>query len=478
MFSKLFKLILLLLVLTQTKVCYYIMRPTKTWANNKFGIHILEVDEVEQASKLVNSSGGDWGYVTFVLREDDLNFQKWQKFFDDCRKLHLIPIVRIATQMSDNYWTKPNLNDLEKWPKFLGSLNWPVKEQIVVIFNEPNHSKEWGGEINPQEYAQVLEKLIDLFKKENSNFFILNAGLDQAADGKNNTMTEEAFLKEMFNTNLDIFNKLDGWASHSYPNHGFVGLPQDSGRASISGYLWEQEVLKNLGLIKNLPIYITETGWPHKEGLVDNPSFYESKKTAQFINEAFAYWLKIDRIKSITPFVLDYNSEPFDHFSWIKKEGGTYEQFDKVAAIFKNKAIAEQVESFEVLNIKLADILPTNYKYKGKVKIKNTGQWIMGEREDFVLEVKENCIEESRCSQITQHPVLDKARLVYPGEEVELDFEIKTGTKSAECNLSFASKNHTIYIYKPFDLKNKKVGLGKQIINRIKLWWYDFREKK
>ena len=29
--------------------------------NNKFGIHILEESDIEDASKLVNSQGGSWG---------------------------------------------------------------------------------------------------------------------------------------------------------------------------------------------------------------------------------------------------------------------------------------------------------------------------------------------------------------------------------------------------------------------------------
>jgi hypothetical protein len=37
---------------------------------NKFGIHILSANEIEKAKELVNSNGGDWGYVTVVIRDD------------------------------------------------------------------------------------------------------------------------------------------------------------------------------------------------------------------------------------------------------------------------------------------------------------------------------------------------------------------------------------------------------------------------
>ncbi|HUV46579.1 MAG TPA: hypothetical protein VMW29_00440, partial [Candidatus Bathyarchaeia archaeon] len=125
--------------------CYIVGRVFAS--NNKVGIHILETAEVEQAGRLVNSSGGDWGYATIVLRDDDMDKEKWQKFMDDCRRLHLIPIVRLGTHTTPAGWAKPE--SLSKWPDFLDSLNWPVKEQWVVLFNEPNHTSEWAGEINP-----------------------------------------------------------------------------------------------------------------------------------------------------------------------------------------------------------------------------------------------------------------------------------------------------------------------------------------
>ena len=163
-FKKILLTVFILLLLhcwiaTQTKVCY-----SFDGDNNKVGIHILETVEVEKASELVNSSGGDWGYVTIVLRDDDFDKKKWQKFMDNCRKLHLIPIVRIATHMENSFWAKPIENDLNKWSAFLDSLNWPVKKQIVILFNEPNHSKEWGGEIDPSEYGKMVDVMVNLFR--------------------------------------------------------------------------------------------------------------------------------------------------------------------------------------------------------------------------------------------------------------------------------------------------------------------------
>lgn len=447
----------------------------KALSNNKFGIHILETNEVKKAAELVNSSGGDWGYVTIVMREDDLNYHKWQKFMDNCRRLHLIPIIRIATKMDQaGFWLKPKLDDLEKWPLFLNSLNWPVKKQIVVIFNEPNQSKEWGGEINPAEYALVLEKSIKLLKQANPNFFVLNAGLDQAADARNGTIKEEVFLRKMFETNNNIFNYLDGWASHSYPNHGFRGLPSDVGRATIKGYQWELKILKNLSLTKNLPVYITETGWPHREGKIPELTFYQSNKTAQLFKKAFEYWMTDNRLKSVTPFILNYNELPFDHFSWLKKDGTHYPQFNQILSFSKKKGAPEQIKKYQLVDLQLADLLPTNYTYHGKIKIKNTGQWIMGERNNLNL-IFEKDMREFRGSLRKQPRRFLEG--IFPGQEKEFDFSFKTGSQSGERNFKLGGKNYTIYIYKPFEWNNKKVSLWRQLLNRLKLWWLDFRER-
>src|SRR3990167_165762 len=65
--------------------------------NNRWGIHILETAEVGKAAEFVNSGGGDWGYVTIPIRANERDLEKWTRFMEECKKLHLIPILRIAT---------------------------------------------------------------------------------------------------------------------------------------------------------------------------------------------------------------------------------------------------------------------------------------------------------------------------------------------------------------------------------------------
>src|SRR3972149_3413188 len=92
--------------------------------NNKFGIHIISAspDESSPAGQLVNSAGGDWGYVTVLMETRDKDYAKWQLFFDDLSRRHLIPLIRLATQPDGNYWKIPNEREEIAWADFLDQL--------------------------------------------------------------------------------------------------------------------------------------------------------------------------------------------------------------------------------------------------------------------------------------------------------------------------------------------------------------------
>src|SRR5450830_1826720 len=75
-------------------------------SNNKFGIHLAQpsIDEFSKVKELVNLNGGDWGYVTLVIQENDRDKGKWQDIFNHLRQDHLIPIIRLATTPEGENW--------------------------------------------------------------------------------------------------------------------------------------------------------------------------------------------------------------------------------------------------------------------------------------------------------------------------------------------------------------------------------------
>ena len=370
---------------------------------NKFGIHILSEYDLPRAAELVNSQGGDWGFVTIVIRLDELDLSRWQKFFDDCRRLHLFPLVRIATQINGEIWTKPGLADAQTWATFLGKLNWPVKDQYVIIFNEPNHAKEWGGEINPREYSQILFEYSSKLKVKSSlptgrqaKFKVLNAGFDLAAPNSKTTMEASKYWQEMEKAVPGVFKTLDGWASHSY------SLNRD--------YRWERSFLQTkFAIRKDLPIFITETGWPMFENI----------------------WLKDNQVAAFTPFVLNYPQAPFTDFSWLDKDGNPKAQYEAVKKMPKISWWPEQEFGFKPEKIYLPPFIPTNTQYQGNLVITNTGQSIWGEKEALNFP-----IEKISPELLVTSLEMPQRKKINPGESLELFFVLKSSSVSGE--FSFA----------------------------------------
>ena len=313
--------------------------------NNKFGVHILFTTELSDAARLVNSSGGDWGYITIPIQAGDKNLDKWQKFMDEAKERHIIPIIRLA---SENYyfdtrvWRKPQYDDLLDFANFLNSLNWPVKNRYIVVSNEVNRGDEWQGAPNPEEYANILNYAVDTFKSLNEDFFIISAGLDNAAeDVPGKSQNQYNFMVEMNSKVPGIFGKIDGLGSHSYPNPAFSIAPWVVTNKSISSFKFEQELSYKLSG-KELPVFITETGWS-KDKLPEN-------KIASYFSYAFASVWNDDNIIAVTPFLLHAGTAPFSQFSLLNG-GGDYSEISRMLQKIpkiKGKPIENPNSSFEL----------------------------------------------------------------------------------------------------------------------------------
>ncbi|MFC1625677.1 hypothetical protein ACFL1Q_01410 [Patescibacteria group bacterium] len=341
--------------------------------NNYFGIHIADTNDLEDAQRLVNSSGGDWGYVTFVITEAERDHGRWQKVFNQMRKLHLIPIVRIASKAKGDVWEKPQEAEINNWIAFLNSLNWVIKNRYVIISNEPNHAKEWGGKVDPEAYSSYLKEFSMKLKETSDDFFVLPAGLDASANNGKDTMDEALFLRKMLEANPDIFSYVDGWVSHSYPNPDFSGNVTDRGKGTVTTYDWELSCLRSLGIDKPLPVFITETGWRHTVGQEGDIS---SKLTY-----AFDYIWNDNRVVAVTPFILNYTHPPFDVFSWKRDEFSFYNFYFDMQKIEKIKGEPVQEVRGDILTILIQPVQLAGIEFSGAVLAKNIGQSIWNKDE-------------------------------------------------------------------------------------------------
>lgn len=422
----LYKLILLL-------VLFFL--PISTFAttpNNKFGISLAQpnTDQFTQVKELVNSNGGDWGYVTLIIEEKDRNKDKWQGIFNNLRTLHLIPIIRLATSAEGENWRRPEEKDAEGWVNFLDSLNWVTKNRYIVLFNEPNHGSEWGGEVDEKSYALVSLEFAKKLKEKNKDFFVMLSGFDASAPSWVPGLEDEAiFMRKILENSNNIFDYIDGWSSHSYPNPGFSGSPYAVGRGTIRNYEWELGLLQDLGVGKELPVFITETGW--KRGS-------ESAVASDFQIAFDQVWGPDNRVQAVTPFVLDYQGEPFLEFSWKKYNSQEYyQQYFTTQTMSKIKGEPEQIDQGWI-NFKLPTDLVVQSTYRFKTKLENLGQAIWDKNDGYELKIKGEKLEGIEY-------LIESLKNIDPFEEKDAYFTLKTnevlGTKKIKFVLQKNNKN-------------------------------------
>lgn len=421
-----FKLGIILLVISlfnKPILAYDSSRP-----NNKFGIHLAQphLNEIKKVAELVNGNGGDWGYVTLVMQENDRGHQKWQEIFDLLREFHLIPIIRLGTMPVGENWKRPSKDDAQSWADFLDSLNWVVKNRYIILFNEPNHGSEWGGEVDVVQYSEVAKEFAKKLKDKNPDFFVMLAGLDASAPSYATTyLDEEKFLRDTINNiSVEQFNNLfSGFASHSYPNPGFSGSPNDYGRKSIHAYQWELEILKSMGVKNDFPVFITETGW--------STARLSHETVAQYMQSAFLDWGNDSRIIAVTPFVYDYQSQPFLEFSWKKFQSEDfYPQYYTVQSMKKIKGEPEQIDK-GTMKIEYGPYqLVANSNYRFYIKLKNTGQNIWSKEDGYKLSIT------SDAKELPFEYLLSDLAKIKPFQEAETDLIIKTKTVSGKYKIT------------------------------------------
>lgn len=323
--------------------------------NNKVGIHILFPEEIFQVAQLVNANGGEWGYVLIPIQSGDKDLIKWQAFMDSAKQNHVIPIIRLATEgdyFNTKVWRKPNFSDIVDFANFLGSLNWPTKNRYIVVYNEVNRGDEWGGNANPAEYAEILSYATTFFKYISPDFFIISAGLDNAAPSQGSTyMNEYDFLKQMQANLPDVFKQIDGIGSHSYPNPGFSQPPTSKSQMSVASFSFEKSLIDSLS-DKNLPIFITETGWS-KDTIGDGLA-------AKYYSQAFSSVWNDPAIVAVTPFLLKAGGGPFTQFSFLNADGSTSQIYKSISALPKTKG--EPILTTNILGAKTMQYYqPSNF---------------------------------------------------------------------------------------------------------------------
>ena len=278
-------------------------------ARNKWGVHLLLDDGVSQwpgerweqhfahARRLV----GRGGYVVELIRANDLDERKWQRFLDLAARYELQPILRLATwqDAAAGHWIAPPPDPegttyrriAARFADFVRALR-PWAPLLIAVGNEPNRGDEWGGEPNPAAYARyLLDVSAALHEAAPGRVRVLNGALDPYAPNTGShalngfrAYDAAGFLDGMHSAHPQVWQAIDGWATHAYPLGPFSEHPAArsfhiddlSGDAEpdappwpglynrgLNSYQWELYRLRAFGVRRPLDIFITETGWRH-----------------------------------------------------------------------------------------------------------------------------------------------------------------------------------------------------------------------
>lgn len=272
------------------------------------GFHLLDPYELELA--LPYREDARSLYVTVPLSIQDRRREVWEKFFASSAENRVVPIVRWVTTFENGNWSVPSRKDIVDAVKFMSSLHWPG-QRIVVLFNEPNHAAEWGGKVDPEGYAEIALFAANWLKTEKKDYLVLPAGLDNDAPNNGVMMDSFAFMDRMYRAHPDLFQAVDAWTSHSYPNPAFSASVYGKGKNSIRGF--EAELAKLQKMTGRLyDVYITETGWKQNQTTARRLSTYYKEAVTRIWND--------ERVKAVTVFVLKGTSGPFEEFSLLDED--------------------------------------------------------------------------------------------------------------------------------------------------------------
>ncbi len=131
----------------------------------------------------------------------------------------------------------------------------------------------------------------------------------------------------MYLRHPDIFSKIDGWTSHSYPNPDFSARADRSGANKIDSFKSDLRYIR-LFTTKKLPIFITETGWSNKN--------LSEHQIALYYQYVFSHQWQDPNIVAITPFLLSAQDGPFSQFSFLNADGSAKEP---AAVLTQNAAL-------------------------------------------------------------------------------------------------------------------------------------------
>ena len=346
--------------------------------DNHYGVHTFVQDlclesyvdfQLDKALNLV----GVGGHVTQLLYPVTASTMGpdpcWVHFVEAAYDRTLVPVVRLQGEWGGDFWIKPEADAPGNYTSIAQAYKRVVRDLprrdghtlYVQVWNEPDVSLEWGGEVNAWEYAHFF---VDVAQAIHSigdpRIKVLNGAL---------TPGNAAFVRQLTNVPGFVW-AFDLWASHCYPfNHPpSYNIHNRTARYpqySIDSYLLELSALANYGGRRGVKVLLTETGYQ----LYDRTFRFEGYPTitednrATYIKQAFRdYWALWPEVVGVTPFEL---VDPYGSWrSWDWLFPGTdvpHKQYKVVRAVPKPEPVEVEPSELTIIFAAQASDVPGTY---------------------------------------------------------------------------------------------------------------------
>ena len=333
---------------------------------NRFGIGLVGPGDVSQLD-LTADLVGPGGHIKMIFPGVVPGMSgppaEWVSVVREAYARDLIPVVRFGPPWGDRRVRNQSDSgsDGRSYTALAASYvaivrglplrdGWPF---YVEVHNEPNLCYEWQCDRGrfpsdridsariAEEYASMLRDVADaLHAIGDPRVRVINGGLapggvrwcecngtSEGAFEAGNTSRD--FLAQMAAAVPGVFDRIDAFASHSYPAEGegwgfFV--PYD--RAGPGLRYFETE-LATIGR-GDLDVLMTETGWPTVHGGV---TYATRAEVATWTRQAYeGVWLGHARIRAVMPFILQ-DTGGWDGFAWVAGDGTRRPVYDQVRAL-------------------------------------------------------------------------------------------------------------------------------------------------
>ncbi|CAN5643197.1 hypothetical protein BH23CHL2_BH23CHL2_19480 [soil metagenome] len=249
---------------------------------NPIGVNTFLAREVEswkreRTLEMASEAGAGWIKEHFPWRDIetapdtywDNNFQQdsWAKYdaiVEAAERHGLRVIARIDLPPG---WARPTGSDhtsppanLDDFADFVTDFvdHFRGRVQFIQIWNEPNLAAEWGGEIDPEGYAELLRVAATAARQADPNVVILSAPLAMTTENSDRAMDDLSYWRALYKAGAEPH--FDIMSANAY------GLDQKYDAAPDARTL----NIRRIELIRQIavehgdgdkPIWLNEYGW-------------------------------------------------------------------------------------------------------------------------------------------------------------------------------------------------------------------------